>query len=103
MQTICKNLYNPFLILEVTSQGPAISTVIMDSVLARYFYGGCHLINWSKRVRYCHWPSVSLIKEISSMEGYVVPIGHKSSGCQNIEWRVCYTAELILIKSLTDV
>ncbi|XP_060594992.1 uncharacterized protein LOC132749284 [Ruditapes philippinarum] len=86
------------------TQGPAITIERIDHVLAMYFYGGCYLSNWSKRVRYYHWPSVSLIQEITSMEGYVVPVGHKSSDSQNIEWRVCYTiAELKLIKSLTDV
>ncbi|XP_060595000.1 uncharacterized protein LOC132749292 [Ruditapes philippinarum] len=103
LQTLIKIIFPPF-ISKLTSNGPAITSGSNDNALAIYFYGGCHLNNLSKRLRYYHWPSVSLIQEITSMEGYVVPVGHKFSDSQNIEWRVCYTtAELKLIKSLTDV
>ncbi|XP_053394464.1 uncharacterized protein LOC123524773 [Mercenaria mercenaria] len=92
-----------------TTNGPAATKTIgtqfsFDYVSAVYFYGNIHLRDWTDRVRYHNWPSTDLIKEISQMEGYIVPVGNKFSDTRNIEWRICYTtAELKLVASLNDV
>ena len=95
-------------VTKTTTNGPAVSMEFrilnQDVVPAIYFYGNSYLRKWSKRKRQFNWPSDSLIKEISQMEGYIVPVGSKFSDIQNIEWRVCYTtAEMELVKSLNDV
>ncbi|XP_053378709.1 uncharacterized protein LOC128548249 [Mercenaria mercenaria] len=57
-----------------------------------------------KRRRLYEWPSSDTIKEVSTTEGYVVPVGHKHSEEQNFEWRVCYTTgEQKLLGSLNEV
>ncbi|XP_045159169.1 uncharacterized protein LOC123524772 [Mercenaria mercenaria] len=91
------------------TSGPATTLQIgyalnVDNVFSVYFYGSSHLRSWAVRLRSCKWPSADLIREISQMEGYIVPVGNKFSDTQNIEWRICYTtAEMKLVESLNDV
>ncbi|XP_053379982.1 uncharacterized protein LOC128548633 [Mercenaria mercenaria] len=59
---------------------------------------------WTERERIFEWPSPDVIQDVSTLEGYVVPVGHKLSEEQNFEWRICYTtAERKLISSLSEV
>ncbi|XP_060577636.1 uncharacterized protein LOC132734800 [Ruditapes philippinarum] len=97
--------------------GPAISTIVErsnylginlakvlnDFVLAMPYYSSSILTEWKKRVRRHEWPPASLIHDVATMEGFVVPIGHKLSEEQHFEWRICYTtAERKLITSLNE-
>ncbi|XP_060577635.1 uncharacterized protein LOC132734798 [Ruditapes philippinarum] len=74
-----------------------------DHVLAMPYYSFTILTEWKNRVRHYEWPPASLIHDVSTMEGFVVPIGHKLSEEQHFEWRICYTtAERQLITSLNE-
>lgn len=62
------------------------------------------LKTWKKRNRNHQWPAQDVIHEISTTEGFVVPVGHKNSDEQNFEWRICYTiAEQILVSHFNSV
>ncbi|XP_045186400.2 uncharacterized protein LOC123544391 [Mercenaria mercenaria] len=95
-----------------TTNGPAITNTVQignscferDTVYSVYFYGSDILLKWANRRRLYNWPSVEIVKEISEMEGYIVPVGDKQSENQNLEWRICYTAaEKELVSSLSDI
>ncbi|XP_053395646.1 nucleotidyltransferase MB21D2-like [Mercenaria mercenaria] len=96
---------------ETATNGPAFtvtgtdtSRFDNDNVFSICFYGGEYLKKWANRTRFCTWSSCEIVKEISEMEGYIVPIGDKESDNQNIEWRICYTtAEKKLVSSLSDI
>ncbi|XP_045163693.2 uncharacterized protein LOC123528013 [Mercenaria mercenaria] len=75
-----------------------------DIVPALPYYSSSILEQWKERRRLYQWPSSETIKDVSSTEGYVVPVGHKQSEEQNFEWRVCYTTgEQKLLGSLNEV
>ncbi|XP_053394388.1 uncharacterized protein LOC123554348 [Mercenaria mercenaria] len=119
--TIFRGTYNYFKICtipllrlqyEITINGPAETYKLSgrsanfdkDFVLSLLFYGSEHLSKWANRTRYYTWPSSECVREISEMEGYLVPVGDKQSAHQDLEWRICYTtAEKELIASLNDI
>jgi len=75
-----------------------------DIVFALPFFSTSILNKWQRRERHYEWPSRSLQREISTMIGYVVPVGHKFSQYKDIEWRISYTtAERKLVESMNDV
>ena len=75
-----------------------------DNVLALPFFSATFLEKWLKRERHHEWPSRELQREISMMEGYVVPVGHKKSEHSDNEWRISYTtAEKKLVSNMNDV
>ncbi|XP_060567625.1 uncharacterized protein LOC132726331, partial [Ruditapes philippinarum] len=91
----------------ITQNGPATTSSDFlsdcDFVQSVQFYGGNYLRKWKERVKNYEWPSLEISKEVSEMEGYVVPIGDKQSDMQAFEWRICYTtAEKKLVLSLSD-
>ncbi|XP_053379983.1 uncharacterized protein LOC128548634 [Mercenaria mercenaria] len=110
--------YAGFQIKEATFSGPAISVTLQtnivkglksaslygDQVPALPYYSSSFLQEWTERERIFNWPSPVVIQEVSTMEGYVVTVGHKLSEEQNFEWRICYTtAERKLVSSLSEV
>ncbi|XP_053404987.1 uncharacterized protein LOC128558798 [Mercenaria mercenaria] len=96
---------------ELTTNGPAVTFRMShrpnsegDAVPSLLFYGSEHLRKWANRTRHYTWPSSECVREISGMEGYLVPVGDKLSIQQDLEWRICYTtAEKELIASLNDI
>lgn len=75
-----------------------------DNVLAMPFLSGKYLETWKERHREHEWPARDVIRDISSMEGFVVPIGPKFSEDQEFEWRICYTtAEQKLVSHFNSV
>jgi len=75
-----------------------------DCVIALPFFSKSILDQWQRRERYHEWPSRSLKREISTMIGYVVPVGHKVSQNKDIEWRISYTTvEKKLVDNMNDV
>ncbi|XP_045182230.2 uncharacterized protein LOC123540960 [Mercenaria mercenaria] len=103
---------NDALTESVTTNGPAVTVKMSDNltnfegdvVYSLFFYGSEHLRTWANRTRYYTWPSSECVREISGMEGYLVPVGDKQSAQQDLEWRICYTtAEKELIASLNDI
>ncbi|XP_053378882.1 uncharacterized protein LOC123528021 [Mercenaria mercenaria] len=80
------------------------SDIYADIVPALPYYSSSILEQWKDRKRLYEWPTTDTIKEVSTTEGYVVPVGHKQSEEQNFEWRVCYTTgEQKLLGSLNEV
>ncbi|XP_053375924.1 uncharacterized protein LOC128547366 [Mercenaria mercenaria] len=62
------------------------------------------LRNWLNRKRTQGWPSEELKRQISEVQGHVVPVGRKGSRFEEYEWRICYTqAEIKLVHSLNEV
>ncbi|XP_052789312.1 uncharacterized protein LOC128223898 [Mya arenaria] len=57
------------------------------------------LSEWMKRPRHHNWPTQELRKVVSEIEAQMVPVGCKSSGNKDIEWRVCF---IISEQRLTD-
>ncbi|XP_045187581.2 uncharacterized protein LOC123545312 [Mercenaria mercenaria] len=89
-----------YIAIDLEINGPALSLESflqsyifsdMDFVFSFYFGGKEHLRKWAKRSRFYTWPQPTVLKEISSMEGYIVPVGDKPSDFQSLEWRICYT------------
>jgi len=81
-----------------------VSKLENDDVIALPFFSASILDKWQRRERHYEWPSRSLQREISTMIGYVVPVGHKFSQYKDIEWRISYTtAEKKLVDSMNDV
>ena len=95
---------------DLATNGPALTLtgqshayIEADFVMSVYFYGGIFLENWAKRSRLHSWPPVEIVKKVSEMEGYIVPVGDKQSERPNLEWRICYTtAEKELVLNLSD-
>lgn len=86
-----------------TLSSPDYAAPEVDNVMCIYFFGGDYLRKWTDRSRMYTWPSQEVIKEISQMEGYIVPVGDKQSDMQALEWRICYTtAEKKLVLGLSD-
>jgi len=78
--------------------------VDVDIVLALPFVSINVMEKWMGRERRHEWPPRSLQRKISTMKGYVVPVGHKFSERKDIEWRISYTtAEKKLVRSMNDV
>jgi len=76
----------------------------VDTVLALPFVSQNVLEKWMDRERHHEWPPRALQTKISTMIGYVVPVGHKFSQNKDIEWRISYTtAEKKLVRSMNDV
>ncbi|XP_045203222.2 uncharacterized protein LOC123556514 [Mercenaria mercenaria] len=99
-------LLTPF--CTITSNGPAATSQMFNSkkidwVFSVSYFGNTILSKWANRKRFNNWPSNAMIKQISEMEGYIVPVGNKESENQGLEWRICYTtAEMAMIRNLTD-
>jgi len=75
-----------------------------DHVPGLPFYSTKVMDKWLTRKRLHEWPSKTLQKKIATMMGYVVPVGHKSSPNQDIEWRISYTtAEIKLVHNMDNV
>lgn len=61
------------------------------------------LQSWIDRPRKNGWPSTQLIRDISTTDAYVVPVGYKRSPCEFLEWRISFVgAEIHLIQSFND-
>jgi hypothetical protein len=61
------------------------------------------LQSWIDRPRKYNWPNEDVVREISTMEAHVVPVGYKGSPYQFLEWRICFTkAEIKLIQNFND-
>ncbi|XP_060564609.1 uncharacterized protein LOC132723834 [Ruditapes philippinarum] len=74
-----------------------------DNVLAIYFYNSSILNDWSTRARYNDWPSEELIHEVSTTEGYIIPVGEKKSATEHLEWRISHvTAEKKLLMAFNS-
>jgi len=83
--------------------GCVLSTDV-DGVPALPFVSLNILEKWMGRERHHEWPPRALQTKISTMIGYVVPVGHKFSHNKDIEWRISYTtAEKKLVRSMNDV
>jgi len=81
-----------------------VFNIHMDIVLALPFVSLNVLEKWMGRERHHEWPPRALRRKISTMLGYVVPVGHKFSQNKDIEWRISYTtAEKKLVRSMNDV
>jgi len=75
----------------------------VDLVVGLQFYSDEIMSRWLHRQRHHQWPSTHIQREIAGMEGYLVPVGHKLSEFQDIEWRISYTtAEQKLVKNMQD-
>jgi len=75
----------------------------IDVVVGLQFYSTKIMNKWLYRERNHQWPSKHLQKEIAEMEGYLVPVGHKLSEFQDIEWRISYTtAEKRMVHNMQD-
>lgn len=85
------------------SNGKGFSNISFDLVYAMRFYSVSILKEWQQRKREHEWPTQTIIQEVSSSEGYIVPVGPVFSEEQNLEWRICYaTAERLLFLSLKE-
>ncbi|XP_053378881.1 uncharacterized protein LOC123527968 [Mercenaria mercenaria] len=103
----CLSVTGPAISLTIQPEvvkGMKTSNIYVDQVLAIRLYSSSVLQEWKERKRVFEWPSPDNIQDISTMEGYVVPVGPKYSEEQNFEWRICYTtAERKLVSSLSEV
>jgi hypothetical protein len=71
--------------------GVKISDVSTDHVFAIRYYTSTFLRDWAKRSRQFEWPPPNVIEDVSTTEGYIVPVGNKLSEGQSLEWRICFT------------
>lgn len=72
-----------------------------DAVVAIYYHEPKYLSNWSSRNKFKCWPSTCMTEDISTAEGYIVPVGSLEGSYTDVEWRVSYvTAENKLIQYL---
>ncbi|XP_060569323.1 uncharacterized protein LOC132727762 [Ruditapes philippinarum] len=88
-----------------TLSGPALSSILQfnalfgvkqtdasyDNVIAIRYYTSTILREWAERSRQFDWPPPDVIEDVSTTEGYIVPVGHKFSEEQSLEWRICFT------------
>ncbi|KAL4224191.1 hypothetical protein ACF0H5_017644 [Mactra antiquata] len=59
---------------------------------------------WQNRPRKYDWPSGRLIRQIMTLPIYVVPVGHKGSINENLEWRISFVlAEIKLVQSFNNI
>jgi hypothetical protein len=62
-----------------------------------------YLSAWLCRKRNYQWPPSAVIREVSSLDSHVVPVGQTVSCFQFLEWRICFTkGEIRLVHSLND-
>lgn len=103
--------YMSFVTPSPQSKGPSNPVSIMNGYLFDdwdYVFGitcDCPelLQSWLDRPRKYSWPSADILREVSTMEAHVVPVGYKGSPLQFLEWRICFTkAEIKLIRSFND-
>ncbi|XP_045173274.2 uncharacterized protein LOC123534880 [Mercenaria mercenaria] len=74
-----------------------------DSVFAIYMYTSNISKRWSSGAGRNGWPSQELVNEITSIEGFLVPVGEKESENELLEWRISYvTTEKKLLCSLNS-
>ncbi|KAL4224193.1 hypothetical protein ACF0H5_017646 [Mactra antiquata] len=59
---------------------------------------------WQNRPRKYDWPSRRLIGQIMTLPIYVVPVGHKGSINEDLEWRISFVwAEIKLVQSFNNI
>jgi hypothetical protein len=78
--------YQPSVVMDVQQ-----SNVYSDQVLAIRYYSSRIMQEWAERNRQFDWPPPDVIEDVSTTEEYVVPVGHKLSEGQSLEWRICFT------------
>lgn len=77
-------------------------SVESDCVFAIPYFSATILETWKERCREYEWLSRDAIKEVSTMEGFVVPVGHRKE--QDLEWRISYiTAEQKLVSCFSSL
>ncbi|XP_060567541.1 uncharacterized protein LOC132726267 [Ruditapes philippinarum] len=89
------------------TQGPSIvinkSETPSDTVVALRCECPSYLFAWKSRKRNHQWPPIAVVREVSSLDSHVVPVGHTGSCLQSLEWRICFTkGEIKLVHSLND-
>ncbi|XP_052777436.1 uncharacterized protein LOC128214812 isoform X1 [Mya arenaria] len=48
------------------------------------------LMEWASRPRPHGWPSPGLVREVLQQDAQIVPVGCKSSGNKDVQWRACF-------------
>jgi hypothetical protein len=87
--------------LSVVTKFFALSS--QDYVVALKCECPSYLRSWISRRRNYQWPPIAVIREVSSLDSHVVPVGHTISSLRFLEWRICYTkGEIRLVHSLND-
>ncbi|XP_060565436.1 uncharacterized protein LOC132724575 [Ruditapes philippinarum] len=90
------------------TQGPSVvsnrlALTSEDDVMALKCECPGYLSSWICRSRNYQWPPAAVIREVSSLDSHVVPVGHTASFFQFLEWRICFTkGEIKLVHSLND-
>lgn len=67
----------------------------------------CHspslLRRWRERKRLYDWPNQHVIDKVASLPAFAVPIGHRGSQNEALQWRLCFTmGEMVLVHSLNN-